>query len=254
MPEWNDHASGAGDRTWLGGPTWDDDPGWTYGSVPSEGELSLGRDTSQGEPPRPKRGLRRAVLGSIAGVLLLVGPVALANAVVPDDGTNVEAADDHETSFLAAVRQDTEQVQEVNEARMDSALALQPTTTVVKEPVPTTTTTTAPTTTAAPNTTAAPSTTSGTPATTEGAPPASSGDDSVWDQLAQCESGGNWHINTGNGYYGGLQFALSTWQSVGGTGYPHEHSRETQIEMGKRLQARAGWGQWPSCASKLGLI
>lgn len=249
MPEWNDHPSGTGDRTWVDGPLWHGDPGWAYGPMSSEGELSLDRNGPQGEAPRSRRGLRRAVLGSIAGVLLLVGPVALANAVVPDDGANVEAADDHETSFLAAVRQDTEQVEEANAARMDSALALQPTTTVAKEPVPTTTSTTAPT------TTAAPSTTSEAPATAEQAPPTSSGgDDSVWDRLAQCESGGNWHINTGNGYYGGLQFALSTWQSVGGTGYPHEHSRETQIEMGKRLQARAGWGQWPSCASKLGLI
>jgi resuscitation-promoting factor RpfB len=84
------------------------------------------------------------------------------------------------------------------------------------------------------------------------APPAPSG--SVWDQLAQCESGGNWHINTGNGYYGGLQFALSTWHSVGGTGYPHEHSREEQIRRGQILQQRAGWGQWPACAAKLGLL
>jgi TolA-binding protein len=84
------------------------------------------------------------------------------------------------------------------------------------------------------------------------APPAPSG--SVWDQLAQCESGGNWHINTGNGYYGGLQFALSTWHSVGGTGYPHEHSREEQIRRAEILQQRAGWGQWPACAAKLGLL
>jgi LysM repeat protein len=78
-------------------------------------------------------------------------------------------------------------------------------------------------------------------------------DGSVWDQLAQCESGGNWSINTGNGYYGGLQFSLSSWQAVGGTGYPHEHSREEQIRRGEMLQARQGWGAWPSCARKLGL-
>ena len=77
-------------------------------------------------------------------------------------------------------------------------------------------------------------------------------DPATWDRLARCESGGNWSINTGNGYYGGLQFSASTWRSVGGTGLPHEHSRETQIEMGKRLQARAGWGQWPACTRKLG--
>jgi uncharacterized protein YabE (DUF348 family) len=77
--------------------------------------------------------------------------------------------------------------------------------------------------------------------------------DGVWDRLAQCESGGNWSINTGNGYYGGLQFALGTWRSLGGTGYPHEHSRAEQIAMGKKLQARSGWGQWPHCSRALGL-
>lgn len=97
------------------------------------------------------------------------------------------------------------------------------------------------------------------PPTTVPAPPptppiqVSASDDSVWDRLAQCESGGNWAINTGNGYYGGLQFSLSSWRAVGGTGYPHEHSRETQIEMGKRLQASGGWGHWPACSRKLGL-
>jgi resuscitation-promoting factor RpfB len=79
------------------------------------------------------------------------------------------------------------------------------------------------------------------------------GGDTVWDRLAQCESGGNWAINTGNGYYGGLQFSASTWRSVGGTGLPHQHSREEQIKRGKILQARAGWGQWPHCSSRLGL-
>jgi resuscitation-promoting factor RpfB len=75
----------------------------------------------------------------------------------------------------------------------------------------------------------------------------------VWDQLAQCESGGNWAINTGNGYYGGLQFTLSTWQGYGGSGYPHEASREEQIAVAERVQAGQGWGAWPSCAAELGL-
>jgi uncharacterized protein YabE (DUF348 family) len=76
----------------------------------------------------------------------------------------------------------------------------------------------------------------------------------VWDQLAQCESGGNWAINTGNGYYGGLQFNLSTWQAYGGSGYPHQNSREQQIAVAERLRAATGgYGSWPSCASKLGL-
>lgn len=76
---------------------------------------------------------------------------------------------------------------------------------------------------------------------------------SVWDALAQCEAGGNWAINTGNGYYGGLQFSASSWRAVGGTGLPHQHSRETQIAMGERLRAAQGWGAWPACSRKLGL-
>ena len=76
----------------------------------------------------------------------------------------------------------------------------------------------------------------------------------VWTQLAACESGGNWSANTGNGYYGGLQFSLSSWQAVGGTGYPHEASAGTQIAMGQRLQAAQGWGAWPGCAAELGLL
>lgn len=84
------------------------------------------------------------------------------------------------------------------------------------------------------------------------APAVASG--SVWDRLAQCESGGNWHINTGNGYYGGLQFLPSTWRAVGGTGLPHEHSREEQILRAEILLSRSGWGQWPACAKKLGLL
>jgi resuscitation-promoting factor RpfB len=76
---------------------------------------------------------------------------------------------------------------------------------------------------------------------------------SVWDRLAQCESGGNWAANTGNGYYGGLQFHPQTWRSVGGTGLPHEHSREEQIKRGQILQQRSGWGQWPACSLRLGL-
>ncbi|MDF9715071.1 transglycosylase family protein [Nocardioides sp. ChNu-153] len=76
----------------------------------------------------------------------------------------------------------------------------------------------------------------------------------VWDDLAQCESGGNWAINTGNGYYGGLQFNLQTWRAYGGSGYPHENSREEQIRVATKLRDdRGGYGAWPSCSSKLGL-
>jgi resuscitation-promoting factor RpfB len=76
----------------------------------------------------------------------------------------------------------------------------------------------------------------------------------VWDRLAECESGGNWHINTGNGYYGGLQFSLGTWRAYGGTGLPSQHSRETQIAIATKLRnAQGGYGAWPACSAKLGL-
>jgi uncharacterized protein YabE (DUF348 family) len=76
----------------------------------------------------------------------------------------------------------------------------------------------------------------------------------VWDSLAQCESGGNWAINTGNGYYGGLQFSLSTWQAYGGTGLPSDASRETQIAIATKLRdATGGYGSWPACSAELGL-
>jgi resuscitation-promoting factor RpfB len=83
------------------------------------------------------------------------------------------------------------------------------------------------------------------------AAPVASG--SVWDRLAQCEAGGNWSINTGNGYYGGLQFSAGSWHAMGGSGLPHQASRETQIAMGERLLAAQGWGAWPSCSRQLGL-
>ena len=83
------------------------------------------------------------------------------------------------------------------------------------------------------------------------AAPVASG--SVWDQLAACEAGGNWAINTGNGYYGGLQFTASSWRAVGGSGLPSDASREEQIQRGEMLLARQGWGAWPACAAKLGL-
>jgi hypothetical protein len=75
----------------------------------------------------------------------------------------------------------------------------------------------------------------------------------VWDRLAACEAGGNWSINTGNGYYGGLQFSLPSWRAVGGSGYPHNASRAEQIKRGKKLKAQQGWGAWPACTRKLRL-
>lgn len=82
---------------------------------------------------------------------------------------------------------------------------------------------------------------------------ASAATSAEWDTVAQCESGGNWSINTGNGFYGGLQFTLSTWRAYGGSGMPHHASREEQIRIGQKVQAGQGWGAWPACTSKLGL-
>jgi hypothetical protein len=86
-----------------------------------------------------------------------------------------------------------------------------------------------------------------------GAAAPSVSDGSVWDRLAACESGGRWNINTGNGYYGGLQFLTSTWLSNGGGQYAPRAdlaTREQQIAIASKL----GWGSWPACARKLGLI
>lgn len=74
-----------------------------------------------------------------------------------------------------------------------------------------------------------------------------------WDALAQCESGGNWGINTGNGFSGGLQFTPSTWAAFGGTGDPANASREQQIAVAERVLAEQGPGAWPACTAKLGM-
>ena len=82
-------------------------------------------------------------------------------------------------------------------------------------------------------------------------------DGAVWDRLAQCESGGNWAINTGNGYYGGLQFNISTWNANGGGAYasrPDLATREQQIAIATKVRDnRGGYGAWPACSAKLGL-
>lgn len=75
--------------------------------------------------------------------------------------------------------------------------------------------------------------------------------DSVdWDAVAACESGGNWGIATGNGYYGGLQFAMGTWRSNGGSGSPHHASREEQIRVAENVLQTQGIGAWPTCGGR----
>ncbi|MFJ1794456.1 transglycosylase family protein [Kitasatospora griseola] len=78
----------------------------------------------------------------------------------------------------------------------------------------------------------------------------------TWDRVAQCESGGNWAINTGNGYYGGLQFSSSTWRAYGGSEYASradQASRSQQIAVAERVLASQGPGAWPVCSGKAGL-
>ncbi|WP_432119065.1 transglycosylase family protein [Streptomyces sp. bgisy032] len=84
---------------------------------------------------------------------------------------------------------------------------------------------------------------------------AAAADSGVWDRIAQCESGGNWHINTGNGYYGGLQFAASTWRAYGGTAYAataDRASKSQQIAVATKVQQSQGWGAWPVCSARAG--
>jgi nucleoid-associated protein YgaU len=88
------------------------------------------------------------------------------------------------------------------------------------------------------------------------APSAVAAPDSTWDKLAQCESGGRWNINTGNGFYGGLQFTPSTWRGFGGKEFAamaHQASREEQIVVAERVLAKQGWNAWPACSRKLGI-
>ncbi|MFE2430004.1 transglycosylase family protein [Streptomyces sp. NPDC059373] len=84
---------------------------------------------------------------------------------------------------------------------------------------------------------------------------ASAAGSGVWDRIATCESGGNWHINTGNGYYGGLQFSAGTWRAYGGTAYAataDRAGRSEQIAVATKVQRAQGWGAWPTCSVKAG--
>ncbi|GAB98291.1 peptidoglycan hydrolase-like protein with peptidoglycan-binding domain [Kineosphaera limosa] len=88
------------------------------------------------------------------------------------------------------------------------------------------------------------------------APAASAAPSNVWDRVAACESGGNWSISTGNGYYGGLQFSASSWRAAGGTRYaslPHRASKAQQIAAAQQLLRMQGPGAWPTCSKRAGL-
>jgi hypothetical protein len=78
----------------------------------------------------------------------------------------------------------------------------------------------------------------------------------TWQRLANCESSGRWHINTGNGYYGGLQISASTWRAYGGRHFaslPHRASKHQQIKVAKRIKRHQGWGAWPACSARIGV-
>ena len=85
--------------------------------------------------------------------------------------------------------------------------------------------------------------------------PAQAAPESVWDKLATCESSGNWSINTGNGYYGGVQFKQQTWRAYGGSKYAPRAdlaTRDQQIAVAERVLAGQGWKAWPTCSGQIG--
>jgi hypothetical protein len=222
------------------------------------------------EPPR-RFGARRAVLTGFAGIALLAAPAAFAMTVTPGESADVATSDDPPGEMFATINENAENAADAGRSLRNDALAAQEvgdeeakqdasTTTAPPTTQPTTTTTEPP-----PPTTEAPTTTEAPPATeppppAEEAPVPQSGGGGLgdpyylgsWDHLAQCESGGDWSINTGNGYYGGIQFNLSSWQAVGGSGLPSDASREEQISRGQALWEMQGWGAWPACTSSFG--
>jgi hypothetical protein len=220
--------------------------------------------------PRARVGRHRvafAVSITLAAIPLLVVDNFQATAE-PSEGTRVEAAAHREDTdgvdrSHGAVAPTTSELAEATAPTVAQATVFvaQPTTTTAEEPAPTTTTTEKPapttTTTEKPAPKVAPTTTTAAPAVA--AAPGSRPDpnsEATWDQLAECESGGNWRAvsdsRSGVRYYGGLQFSLATWEGMGGTGLPSDAPKATQIAMGKKLQARQGWDAWPSCARELG--
>ena len=99
-------------------------------------------------------------------------------------------------------------------------------------------------------------TTAATIAPIVAASPSSAVTTHTWERLAQCESGGRWHIDTGNGYYGGLQISGSTWRAYGGRHFaalPDHASKRHQIKIANRIKRHQGWGAWPACSARIGV-
>lgn len=78
------------------------------------------------------------------------------------------------------------------------------------------------------------------------------GDELIWQRLRNCEAGGRYNANSGNGYYGAYQMSAGTWRSLGFSGLPHQAAAEIQDQAARKLQARSGWGQWPACSRRIG--
>ena len=235
-------------------------------------EALFAADDAPAEPVETARASRKRVAVALSVTLAALPLLFLDNFQATASQSNVDASQQHDTSSTTPTvlpqRLPTTEDAPTTLAPLPQAVVFQadPTTTTEAP----TTTTEAPTTTATPTTVKVASkpvvivttTTTEAPTTTTTAAPAppkvaatSVGDPSAeatWDALAKCESGGNWAANTGNGYYGGLQFSLSTWRDLGGEGYPNKASKATQIAIGKKQYARSGWSAWPSCARKLG--
>lgn len=192
--------------------------------------------------------LRLLVLSAFCALLLLGTGGAAEAGWFGNDGKVVPAA----TAERVPFSDDGEAAKGADAVHVPMTFTTLPATTTTTAPPPTTTTTTtapAPTTTTMVFVAPVPAVAEVAPAA---APPAAAGDE-VWHRLAGCEASGNWAANTGNGYYGGLQFSVSSWQAAGGTGMPHEASPADQITAGRALQAMQGWGAWPTCSRKLGL-
>jgi hypothetical protein len=81
---------------------------------------------------------------------------------------------------------------------------------------------------------------------------AGGGDDILWQRLRNCEAGGRYQANSGNGYYGAYQMSAGTWRGLGYGGLPHQAPPEVQDEAARKLRARSGWGQWPACSRRIG--
>ena len=91
-----------------------------------------------------------------------------------------------------------------------------------------------------------------TPRPVTAAAVANGSDDLIWQRLRNCEAGGRYKANSGNGYYGAYQFSAGTWRSLGFSGLPHQAPPEVQDQAARKLQARSGWGQWPACSRRIG--